>query len=60
MPKHLPTPAKAFSISTTHPTNLAFTKIGYGPCGAITTFTRGNKFAVVAIEYFTRWIEVKP
>jgi hypothetical protein len=27
-----------------------------GPC----TFARGNKFAVVAVEYFIRWIEAKP
>jgi hypothetical protein len=26
----------------------------------ITTIARGNKFEVVAIEYFTRWIEAKP
>jgi len=60
MPEHLPTPIKAFGISATHPANLAYTKMGYGPCGAITTLARGNKFAVVAIEYFTRWIEAKP
>jgi transposase InsO family protein len=29
--------------------------MGHGPCWAIAT-----KFAVVAIEYFTRWIEAKP
>jgi transposase InsO family protein len=34
--------------------------MGHGPCWAITTFARGNKFAVVAIEYITRWIEAKP
>ena len=34
--------------------------MGHGPGWAATTITRGNKFAVVAIEYFTRWIEAKP
>jgi len=59
-PKHLPTSVKAFGCSTTHPTNLALAKMGHGPCWSITTFIRGNKFAVVAIKYFTRWIEAKP
>jgi transposase InsO family protein len=60
MPEHLPTSVKTFGCSTTHPTHLAFTKMGHGPCWAIATFARGNKFAVIAIEYFTRWIEAKP
>jgi hypothetical protein len=60
MPEHLPTSVKAFGCSTTHPTHLAIAKMGHGPGQATTTFARGNKFAVVAIEYFTRWIEVKP
>jgi hypothetical protein len=34
--------------------------MGHGPCWPIATLARGNKFAVVAIEYFTRWIEAKP
>ena len=59
MPKHLPTSVKAFGCSITHPTNLALAKMGHGPCWTITSFARGNKFTVVAIEYFTRWIEAK-
>ena len=57
---HIPTQAQTFGISTTHPTHLAFVKMGYGPGRPTTTFVGGNKFAVVAIEYFTRWIEAKP
>jgi transposase InsO family protein len=34
--------------------------MGHGPCWPIATLARGNKFVVVAIEYFTRWIEAKP
>jgi hypothetical protein len=58
--EHLPTLVKAFDSSAAHPTHLAIAKMGYGPCWATTTIVRGNKFAVVAIEYFTRWIEAKP
>ena len=39
---------------------MAPPKMGDGPGWAATTIARGNKFAVVAIEYFTRWIEAKP
>ena len=60
MPEHIPTPVKAFGHSTAHSTHLAITKMGHGPCWAIATSARGNKFAVIAIEYFTRWIEAKP
>ena len=59
MPDHIPSPVKTFGNSTTHPTHLAITKIGHGPGRPTTTFARGNKFIVVAIEYFTRWIEAK-
>ena len=60
MLEHLPTPVQTFCYYTTHPTHLAPTKVGHGPGRAVTTIARGNKFAVVAIEYFTRWIEAKP
>jgi hypothetical protein len=60
MPGHIPSPVKAFGSSTAHPTHLAITKMGYGSGWPSTTFARGNKFVVVAIEYFTRWIEARP
>jgi hypothetical protein len=58
--KLLPTPVKAFGRNTAHPTHLATVKMGHGFGRATATFKRGNKFAIVAIEYFTRWIEAKP
>jgi len=60
MPEHIPTPIKIFGCSTAHPTHLAITNMGHGSCRTSTTFVGGNKFTVVAIEYFTRWIEAKP
>ena len=61
MSEHLPTLVKAFGSSAAYPTHLATTKMGHGPCRSITTFARGEQeFAVIAIEYFTRWVEAKP
>jgi len=60
MPDYIPTPVQTFGRSTTHPTHLASTKMGYGPGRPTTTFVGGDKFVVVAIYYFTRWIEAKP
>ena len=60
MPEHLSTSVKTVYYCTTHPTHLALAKVGHGPGRAVTTIARGNKFAVVAMEYFTRWIEAKP
>jgi hypothetical protein len=39
---------------------MAAPKMGYRPCWSPATFTRGNKFVVVVVEYFARWIEAKP
>jgi IS30 family transposase len=60
MSKLLPTPVKAFGRNIAYPTNLATAKIGYGSGRPTATFSRGNKFAMVIVEYFTRWIEAKP
>ena len=60
MTNHIPSSVKAFGSSTAHPIHLAIGKMGHGPGRPTTTFTRWNKFVVVAIEYFTRWIEAKP
>ena len=56
-----PHPSKpSTTVQLIHPTQLAPSKMGNGPGWATTTIARGNQFAVVAIEYFTRWIEAKP
>ena len=60
MLEHFTSSNKAFGSNTTYTTHLATTKMGHGPHRPSTTFARGNKFVVVAIEYFTRWIEAKP
>ena len=60
MPEHLPVPVKTFGYCTTLPTHLAPPKMGDRPGWAAATIARGNRFVVVAIEYFTRWIEAKP
>jgi hypothetical protein len=60
MRDHIPTSVQSFGSSTVHPTHLGIAKMGYGPSWPTTTFVGGNKFGVVAIEYFTRWIEAKP
>jgi hypothetical protein len=60
MPTFLPTSIKTFGRNTTHPTNLTITKMGDGSSRPIATFARGNKIVVVAVEYFTRWIEFEP
>jgi hypothetical protein len=39
---------------------MAAPKMGYRPCWSPATFARGNKFAVVVVEYFTIWNEAKP
>jgi hypothetical protein len=59
MSKLLPTLVQTFGRNTAHHTNLAIAKMGYGSGRSTTTFTGGNKFIVGAVEYFTRWIDVK-
>jgi hypothetical protein len=60
MPDHIAALVKAFGSSTAHPTHLAIAKMGHGAGWTTTTFVGGNKFAVIAIKYFIRWIEAKP
>jgi len=60
MPKLCTTSGKPLSIHTAHSINLALAKMGDGLGRPFTNGTGGNRFAIVAIEYFTRWIEAKP
>jgi hypothetical protein len=60
MSKLFTTSSKTFGRNTTDTSDMATPKMGHGPCCPPTTFARGNKFAVITIEYFTRWIEAKP
>jgi IS30 family transposase len=39
---------------------MATAKVGHGSGWTSSTFARGNKFAIVVVEYFTRWTEAKP
>ena len=59
MPEYLPSSLKDFGRSAAHPTNLATTKMG-DLVGPLLPSQAWNKFVVVAVEYFTRWIEAKP
>jgi hypothetical protein len=60
MSKLLPTSVQTIGRNIAHPTNLATTKMGYGSSRPTATFARRNKFAMVVVEYFTRWISAKP
>lgn len=60
VPKYITASNKAFGKNTAHITIMAITGMGNRPLRPSATFVRGNKFVVVAIEYFTRWIEAKP
>jgi hypothetical protein len=60
MPIRSKTPAKVRGSFAAHYSNLAITARGMDIVGPL-PITQGNfKFAVVAIEYFTKWIEVRP
>jgi hypothetical protein len=54
------TSAKAWGSITAHHSYLAITALGMDIIGPLPT-TQGNfKFAVVEVEYFTKWIEARP
>jgi len=59
MPDHIPSPVKAFGSTIAHSTHLAIAKMGMDLVGPLPPSQGGNKFKVVAIEYFTRWIEAR-
>jgi hypothetical protein len=53
MSKLLSTPIQAFGRNIGHTTDVAIPTVGHGFGWTPSTFVRGNKFVVVAIEYFT-------
>jgi hypothetical protein len=59
MPKYITPSIKAFGTNTDNPSHLASAKMGHGPIGLLPPSQGENKFLVVAIEYFTWWIEAK-
>jgi hypothetical protein len=48
------------SIIIAHHTIVAIAEMGINIVGPLTTAQGNYKYAVVAIEYFTKWIEAKP
>jgi hypothetical protein len=60
MPKLCTTIVKTFDRVTAHPTTWPLQRWGMDLVGPLPPSHGGNKFAVVAVEYFTRWIEAKP
>jgi hypothetical protein len=49
-----------FVFNSTNTTNLATAKMGLNLLGPLPP-TQGNlKYVVVAVEYFSKWIEAKP
>jgi len=60
MPKYITPSIKAFGTNTDNPSHLASAEMGHGLIGPLPPSQGENKFVVVAIEYFTKWIEAKP
>jgi hypothetical protein len=53
-------PAKAWGSIAAHHSQLAVTTLGNGHRWTTANGPRHFKFAMVAIEYFTKWIEARP
>ena len=60
LPNILTNSVRTFSTNSAYISIMAVAEMGNGPGRTNANCTGGNKFAVVAIEYFTRWIEAKP
>jgi len=60
MPNILSRAVKYIVGDPAYTSDMAAAKMGHGPGRPITPSQGGNRFAVVAVEYFTRWIEAKP
>jgi hypothetical protein len=60
MPKVFTEYASTISIDPTHYTFMAAIEMGIDIVGPLTAAQGYYKYAVVAVEYFTKWIESKP
>jgi hypothetical protein len=60
MPKLCTTIVKTFDRVIAHPTTWPLQRWGMDLVGPLPPSQGGNKFVVVTVEYFTRWIEAKP
>jgi hypothetical protein len=48
-----------FVFDSTNTTNLAIAKMGFGSVRTTPTAQGNLKYVVVAVEYFSKWIEAK-
>jgi hypothetical protein len=48
-----------FVFDSTNTTNLAIAKMGFGSVRTTPTAQDNLKYVVVAVEYFSKWIEAK-
>jgi IS30 family transposase len=53
-------PKATFISNPVNTSNLATTKVGSGFVRSTSTCTRKLKYVIVAVEYFSKWIEAKP
>jgi transposase InsO family protein len=53
-------PKTTFVINSVNITNLAIAKIGPELLGPLPPAQGNLKYVVVAVEYFSKWIEAKP
>jgi hypothetical protein len=60
LPVHSKASTKAWCSIAAHHAHLAVATLGNGYCWAASNSPRQLKFVVVAIENFTKWIEVRP
>jgi len=52
----LPKPTKNFRT----PVNGPFVRLGIDIIGPLKKTDRGNKYIIVCVDHFTKWVEVKP
>ena len=60
MPNDEPQLQQTFGATANDTPSMATARMGDGPCWPLPTAQGNYKYAVVAIDYFTKWIEAKP